>query len=105
MRFRDIFLVLGSFLTLALLFLSDPDSALVTSLPFGASTLTVLIVLVSSILYIGLLHIARKALFDYIDLQDFFKEAVKSPHGAGLALIAVSIAMVSISIVVLAATS
>lgn len=105
MRFRDIFLVLGSILTITLLLLSDPDSELVTSLPFGGGTLTILIVLVSSILYIGLLHLARKALLDYIDLQDFFRMALKSPHGAGLALVAVSIMMVSIAIVILAATS
>lgn len=105
MRFRDIFLVLGSVLTLALLLLSDPDSQLVTSLPFGAGTLTILIVLVSSVLYIGLLHLARKALYDYLDLRDYFLKALHTSEGAGLALVAVSIAMVAIAIVVLAATS
>lgn len=105
MRFRHVFLTLGSILTLFLLLLSDPDSRFVTGLPFGAGTLTILIVLVSSILYIGLLHLARKALFDYLDLQVLAAKAIESPHGAGLVLVAVAIAMVSISIVILAATS
>lgn len=105
MRFRHIFLTIGSVLTLLLLFLSDPDGGMVQNLPFGAGTLTVLIVLVSSILYIALLHMARKALMDYIDLEVFFKTAVRTPEGAGLAIIGVGLVMIAIAIVILAAVS
>ena len=104
MRFRHIFLTLGSVLTLLVLFLSDPDLGFISNLPFGAGTLTILVVLVSSVLYIGLLHLARKALFDYLDLAEFFRKAIQTPEGSGLALIAVAIAMVAIAIAILAAT-
>lgn len=105
MSFRHIFLGIGSFLTILVLLLSDPDSGFVTNLPFGAGTLTILVILVSSILYIGLLHLARKALMDYVDMGEFFKNALRTPEGSGLALIGIGLMMVAISIAILAATS
>lgn len=105
MRFRTIYMALGSILVGILLLLSDPDSGFITDLPFGAGTLTILIVLVSSILYVALLHLSRRALMDYVDLSRFFTKALQSPEGSGLAIIGVGLIMVSISIVILAATS
>lgn len=104
MRFRNVFLGLGSILVILVLLLSDPDSGLVQNLPFGASTLSVLIILMTSILYISLLHIARKGLMDYIDLEVFFKKSILSPEGAGMALIAIGIMMNAIATVISAAT-
>ena len=105
MRFRTIYMGIGSLLTVLVLLLSDPDNSLITSLPVGAGTLTILIVLMSSILYVGLLHLSRRALMDYVDLSRFFTKALQSPEGSGLAIIGVGLIMVSISIVILAATS
>jgi len=104
MRFRNVFLGIGSALVVTVLLLSDPDSGFVKNLPFGAGTLSFLIILVSSILYIGLLHLGRKGLFDYLDLEEYFKKAKLSPEGAGYALIAVSIFSLSIAVVILAAS-
>lgn len=105
MRFRHIFLGIGGLLTVVVLLISDPDFLFIQNLPFGSGTASTLIILVTSILYIGLLHISRKGLFDYIDLEVFFKKALESSEGAGKALIAVAIGMVAIAIVILAATS
>lgn len=104
MRFRNVFLGIGSLLTVLVLLLSDPDGGLVQNLPFGTGTVSLLITLVISILYIGLLHLARKGLFDYIDLSVYFKKALETPQAAGMALIAIALAMISVSIVILAAT-
>lgn len=104
MRFRNVFIGIGSLLTIIVLLLSDPDGGFVQNLPFGSGTLSVLIILVSSILYVGLLHLARKGLIDYIDLEQFFKKAFQTPEGSGLAIIGVGLIMISISIVILAAT-
>lgn len=104
MRFRYVFMGLGSILVVALLFLSDPGTGFISKLPVGSATLGLLLGLVVSILYIALLHLSRKAFFDYLDLGDFFKKAIETPTGAGLALIAVSVAMVAISIAIHAAT-
>ena len=104
MRFRHVFMGIGSILTVAVLLLSDPDGGLVQNLPYGSGTVSLLITLLISILYVGVLHLARKGLFDYLDLSVFFKKALESSQGSGLALIAVGLAMVSVSVVILAAT-
>lgn len=105
MRFRNIYMVLGSILTLMVLFFSDPDGGFITNLPFGAGTLTILIVLVSSVLYVGFLHLSRRALIDYIDLSKLFGKAAQTPEGAGLAIVGVGLIMISISLVIMAATN
>ena len=104
MRFRHVFIGIGGILTVLLLLMSDPDGGFIHNLSFGGPTLATIIILLSSILYIGLLHVARKGLFDYIDLEVFFKKALQTPEGAGLALIAVSLAMIAISLAIMAAT-
>lgn len=103
MRFRDIFLGVGSFLVLVLLLLSDPQSGIIAQLPFGAATLGLVLNLVIAIFFVGFLHFSRKALLDYLDLEIYFKKAIESPVGAGLALISVGLMMVSIALAVLAA--
>lgn len=104
MRFRNVFLLVGGLLVLIILLLSDPDGGLINNLPFGASTLTLLISLVVSILYIGMLHAGRKALLDYINLEDIIKKAVQTSDGAGLVTIGIGLMMISIAIVVFAAS-
>lgn len=104
MRFRNIFIGIGSLLVIILLLLSDPDGGLVQNLPFGAGTLSTIIILVVSILYVGLLHYSRKALLDYLDLEELFNKAKLTPEGSGLAIIGIGLIMVSVSIVILAAT-
>lgn len=103
MRFRNIFLGVGSLFVFFLVFFSDPSVGLIGQLPFGSSTLGLFINIVISLFYIGLLHFARKALMDYIDLEVFFKKAYESSQGAALALIGVGLMMVSIALVVIAA--
>ena len=104
MRFRHIFMGIGSVLVLLVLLLSDPDSGLIKNMSFGAGTLTLIITLTISVLYIGTLHLGRKGLIDYIDLEQYFKKAILSPEGAGLAIIGVGLIMISIALVILAAT-
>ena len=104
MRFRNIFIGIGSLLVIILLLLSDPDGGLVQNLPFGAGTLSTIIILVISILYVGLLHYSRKALLDYLDLEELFNKAKLTPEGSGLAIIGIGLIMISVSIVILAAT-
>lgn len=87
MRFRNLFLMLGSALVLAALFITDPDQGLNT----GFWTLS----LAKGVVAVAFAHFARKALFDYVeaDLQDLFAQAKLSPTGAGLALVAVAIVL------------
>ena len=103
MRFRDIYLSVGSVLVFAVVFMSDPSVGLISQLPFGSSTLGLIINIIISLFYIGLLHYSRKALIDYIDLEVFFKKSLESSQGAGMALIGVGLIMTSIALVVIAA--
>ncbi len=103
MRFRHLFLGIGSVLVVLVLLLSDPDNGMVANLPFGAGTLSTLIILVTSILYVGVLHLSRKALTDYIDLLKVYQKAMNTPEGAGLIFVGMGLIMISISIVILAA--
>lgn len=104
MRFRHIFMGIGTVFIMFFIFSSDPTVGWLSQLPFGSGLLGVMVGLAIAQLYIGLIHVARKGLFDYIDLEIFFKKALESAVGAGLALVAVSVSMVAISLAILAAT-
>lgn len=103
MRFRDIYLGVGSLLVFVIVFLSDPSVGLIAQLPFGSSTLGLVLNIVISLFYVGLLHFSRKALIDYIDLEVFFKKAYETSQGAAIALLGVGMMMVAISLVIVAA--
>ena len=103
MRFRNVFLLIGGLLVIIIMLLSDPDGGLINNLPFGATTLSTLIVLVISILFIAMLHLGRRALLDYIDLSEIIKKAVQTSDGAGMVVIGVGLIMISIAITILAA--
>jgi len=104
MRFRNIYMILGSLLVLSLWLVTDPDIGLIQSLPFGVGMVATLIVLLKSVLYVTILHISRRALLDYLDLQKLFEKAMERSEGAGSATIAVAIIILAISITIFAAT-
>lgn len=87
MRFRHFFILGGSVVVLAALFVTDPDK--------GRSTAMWLMQLGMSFVALALAHWALKAYFDYkeADRQDLFGIARGSPTGAGLALIASAIVL------------
>jgi hypothetical protein len=85
LRFRYLFLIGGSAVVLAALYLTDPDR--------GVSTGMLLLSLVAPILAVGFTHLGRKALHDYAeaDAKSLFKKAGEHSIGAGLALVALAI--------------
>ena len=101
-RFRYLFMGFFSILAMLLLFVTDPDSKLITALPIAAGFVATIVLLVSAVLYVTLLHLSRRAMFDYVDLSVFFTKAMETSTGAGLALIGVGLSSVAISIVILA---
>lgn len=103
LRFRHVYMIFGSVLTIAIMLFTDPDSGWLKSLPFGASTIASLIIMLNAILYVALLHFSRKALFDYLDFEAIAKRAMGTPEGAGKLAIALAIAMVAISITIYSA--
>jgi hypothetical protein len=79
------FLVGGSALVLAALYLTDPDN--------GVTTGMLVLSLVAPILAVGFTHLARKAMHDYpeADARRLFAKAAEDPVGSGLALVALAI--------------
>ncbi len=105
MRFRYKFMGLGGIFVMLSWILTDPDLGIIQNLPVGSSTIAMIIVLLKTVLYIGMLHCSRVALFDYLVLGDIIKKAIEEPKGAGLVFIGIGLAMVSIAITILAATT
>lgn len=104
LRFRHSFMSIGSILVIFLWMITDPDDNIITHLPFGASTIATLVILLKSILYISLLHLSRKALMDYLDLKTVMDKAMQTSEGAGRVFMGVAIVFVAIAITIYAAT-
>jgi len=102
MRFRHMYMTVGSILVMFIWLLSDPDTGIIQNLPFGAGAIATLVILLKSILYVGMLHLSRKALLDYIDLAPYFQKAFQTSEGSGRALMAVAIMCVAIALVMIA---
>jgi|JFJP01.1.fsa_nt_gi hypothetical protein len=104
MRFRHIYTILGTFLVTLAWILTDPDLGLITGMTFGVSTVATFMILAKAMLYVSLLHLSRKALFDYLDISEYFIKAKENPQSAAIALIAVSIFTLAIAVVIYAGT-
>lgn len=103
MRMRNVFLFLGVLLTIGLLTITDPDLGLVQNLGVGAGTITTLVFVLKGILGSLLLHINRKAMFDYAiaDFKVLGDTANDTPQGAGLYAIALAIMTMAFAIVII----
>lgn len=82
-RLRKLVLIGGSLLIVAYLFLSDPNDGELT-IPFLAK-------LATPIIAVWFAHIARKALFDYLDMQAIAKKARETATGSGLVFLGICI--------------
>ncbi len=79
LRFRNVFLIGGTLSILAYLLISDPNE--------GSLTLVFLAKLATPVIAVFFSHLARKALFDYIDMSALYKKAKETATGAGLAFL------------------
>lgn len=101
-RFRNLFLFVGTLLVLSLWVLADPDVGLVQELRIGSSTVATLLFMTKGMLAVVLLYICRKGMMDYL-ISDFEKlgiKACKTPEGAGMYAIAVSIMTLAFAVVI-----
>ena len=101
-RFRYVYMILFSILSLLAMIAINPDHGFIDQLPFGAGAIATIAQLLKVTLYIAMLHISRRALFDYIDLEELFIEAKKGNPAAAQALIAIGLAMIAIAIIIVA---
>lgn len=85
-RFRNIFLVFGSIAIIAYLYFSDPN-------PGTGTTLVFLGTLATPVIAVFFAHLARKALFDYLDMGQLYRKAKETATGAGLIFLGICIVM------------
>lgn len=82
---------------------TDPSTNWITQLPFGANSVATLVVLLMSVLYVGLLHLSRKALFDYLDFELIAKKCMETSQGAGMLAVSLAIFTLAVAVVINAA--
>lgn len=82
-RFRNLMLVGGTLIIAAYLLVSDPND--------GTLTLTFFAKLATPVIAVLFAHLARKALFDYLDMGMLFKKAKETATGAGLVFLGICI--------------
>lgn len=97
--FSSKFIILGSILAVVMI-LGSASPAMMSVLDFGALEVLKLMALFMTVLFIGVLHICRKALFDYVKMGDLYNEALKGNIAAAIVFGGICIAMVAIAIVV-----
>ena len=83
-RFRNMFLVLGSLIVLIYLFVTDPNEGRASLIVFVGTLATPVVAVFFS-------HLARKALFDYIDMGTLYRKARETATGAGLTFLGICI--------------
>lgn len=96
MASRNFFNFAFSTLAFLLVLLIDPDSNYALELPFGATTVVWMVGVLKSSIGITMLHYARKAMFDYIDMGELYRVIMEAPVeqraiGAGLFTIGVGL--------------
>lgn len=82
-RPRHWLITVGSVIVIGALLLTDPDR--------GISTGLLLLGLVTPVIAVAFAHIARKGLFDYIDMESISRKARETPVGAGLVFVGLCI--------------
>ena len=102
MRFRYMFLLLGSIAIISIWIALDPTIGMGKLIALGYRTSSGIDTILKSFLYIALLHLSRKALLDYINISGFFHKAIQTSEGAGRAIIGVGLIMISIALVICA---
>lgn len=83
MRFRYLFMGFGSAAILATLLATDPDKGLMTGM--------LVLALATPVLAVAFAHLARRGLFDYLDMQKVAERAQEGPTGAGLVFLGVCV--------------
>lgn len=87
-RFRNLLLVGGSLVILVYLLATDPGY-------FGVTT-TFIAQLATPVIAVLFAHLARKALFDYMDLGVVFRKAKETATGSGLVFLGVCIVIMGL---------
>lgn len=98
--FRFVYMIIFALLLTAATLLTEER---VVKLPFGAGMTTDMLYTLRAIVYVGLLHVSRRAVVDYIDLEEVFNKAMETSEGAGKVFMGVGLMMIAIAICIFTA--
>jgi hypothetical protein len=84
-RHRTVLLIGGSILALSYQYFTDPNGGALTAALVGQ--------LVTPIIAVWFAFLSRKALFDYLDVEELYNKAKESAVGAGLIYLGVAVVM------------
>ncbi len=103
LRFRYVYMLFGSLLILGALFVTSPDQEILTNLSYGAGFIATIVLMLRAVLYVAILHYSRKALFDYINIEELYDKAKLEPTAAAIAMLSVSVSLIAVSMLIVAA--
>ena len=105
-KFRGAIFLFGNLVVLGILILTDPDLAIVSQLPFGASTLNLIINLAKMTLFVSVLNLCLWTILEAggeaAKLTNLFDKAGQTEQGSGLALISVALFAIAIAAILAA---
>lgn len=103
-RFRTVFLWAMFIFPAVVWILTDPQGNIIGNVGIFAPLVSLFTTLSPALWLVGFLHVAYKALFDYVeaDRKALLKKALETPEGAGMALIGLGLAMTAIATVIAA---
>lgn len=101
-RFRFIYMVFG-FLIWLVATIATGAGGWWQGLAYGGSALATVVELTRVFVYMGIFHITMKGLLDYVDREEFYDKAKKTPEGAGLALIGNGLFAIAVALVFMTA--
>lgn len=82
------------------LFSADPSVAFISQLTFGGGFVATLLDVSKVAIFVGMLHISFRGLFDYLDRYEYFKKALETSEGAGKALQAMGLWAIAIALII-----
>lgn len=102
LRFRNVYIFSLTAAVLIAFIAFDPDTGLLTDLGWGATTIATFLILMKAVPGITLLHISRKALTDYIDIEEIYKKVMadESSTGAGLFMVGIGLMLIAIASII-----
>ena len=92
-RPRNVFQYVATVLVLPAIFVVDPDAGFISDLPWGATAVTSVLLILKCMLGLVLLHWARKCFFDYIDLGDIYTKVMNDPDSRGAGIFSLSVSV------------
>jgi hypothetical protein len=98
--FRFVYMIFFGLLLTAATLLTEER---MVKLPFGAGMTTDMLYTLRTVVYVALMHVSRRALVDYIDLEEVFKKAMETSEGAGKIFMGIGLMMVAVAICIFAA--